>query len=282
MTRSLRNRILIRAALICIAAFTWTPPVWADDEKPAASAEIKPAATVSVDVLSQYIFRGLGLSKQSAVLQPSATAGYAGFAVSIWGNFDTAQHSSNPLLPVRSGSKWNETDFTFSYSRELFKDFSATVGNIYYSLSGPFLYDLDELYLGFSYNFPWLTAAFAAYREISHSPGWWFQFDLTKSIPLPFHEGMSLDLGASLGYQILDAEDNLLNLDSMQFGTYSEFHSATLSAGLKVPVHKYLTITPKIGVALPLTGASSDFIKANSFDCDSTHVFGGINLSASF
>lgn len=262
-----------------MAAFFWTfQPAWAAEEK----AEPKPTATLSVDVLNQYVFRGLALSKDSAVMQPSASASYAGFSVSIWGNFDAAQHSSNPLLPVRSGSKWNETDFTVSYTRELFKDFSATVGNVYYSLSGPFPYDLDELYLGISYSFPWFTTAFTAYREISHSPGWWLQFDITKSIALSCYEGMSLDLGASLGYQVLEADDNILNLDTMQFGAYSEFHSATLTAGLKIPVHKYITVTPKLGVALPLTGAASDFIKANSFDTEGTHVYGGVNLSASF
>jgi len=51
---------------------------------PAARAEEevkedRPTANVSVDVLSQYIWRGYALSKDSAVIQPSVTVSYKGF-----------------------------------------------------------------------------------------------------------------------------------------------------------------------------------------------------------
>ena len=106
------------------------------------------------------LFRGTAQSKSSAVIQPAVTASYAGFSANVWGNFDTVRHSSNPFLsvdPNRGNAKWSETDFTLSYTRELFKDFSVTVGDVYYSLQTPFPFDLNEVYGGVSYNFPWFT-----------------------------------------------------------------------------------------------------------------------------
>jgi hypothetical protein len=72
-----------------------------------------------------------------------------------------------------------------------------------------------------------------------------------------------------------------LNLDGTT-GSYSDFHTAQLTADVKFPLNKYLTVTPKIGVWLPLTSAASDYLEANSLDSNSTHVYGGINLTAAF
>lgn len=286
----MNSRVSSRA-LIILSVFVhllfYSCLLTAGAEEPKAPEESAPklTATVGADVLSQYIFRGVALSNDSAVIQPSVTVAFAGFALNMWGNFDTDQRNRNPNLAAfvkRNGKpSWNETDFTFSYTREVLKDFSLTGGTIYYILNNA-RFNAHEFYLGASYNLPWFTVAFTSYREISHAPGWWFQLDLTKSIPLPIIcEGTSLDLGATLGYQIFNDDDTTLDLAG-RTGDYSEFHSATLNAGLKIPVWKTVTVTPKLGVALPLTGASSRFIEGNSFDREDTHVYGGINIAATF
>jgi hypothetical protein len=51
---------------------------------------------------------------------------------------------------------------------------------------------------------------------------------------------------------------------------------------VKFPICKYVTLSPKIGVWLPLTDAASDYLEANSLDSKSTHCYGGINLTATF
>lgn len=247
--------------------------VSADDQAAPAPAEDKPTASVSVDFLSQYLWRGYALSAHSAVIQPSITAGYKGFSVNIWGNLDTDQNL------FQNGAKWNETDLTASYTRELFKNFSGTVGTIYYSLENA-TYDSWEVFTGVSYNFPWFTLGLTSYREVSHNPGWWVQLDVGKNIPLPWC-GMNLALGASLGYEILDDSSTVLD-KAGRTGSYSAFHAATLSTALQIPVCKYVTIAPKIGVALPMSNAASANIEANSWDGDDTHVFGGLNITASF
>ncbi|MEM5790237.1 MAG: hypothetical protein AAGU11_23200, partial [Syntrophobacteraceae bacterium] len=236
---------------------------WAQEralEPPPAAEPAGPSATVSADILNQYVFRGVALSRgDTPVIQPSISASYLGFALSIWGNLDTRQSTNNPLLPVSAGgflkddknARWNETDITLSYTREICKDFSVTFGNIYYQLANT-RFDAYELYGGLSYALPWFTVAVTSFKEITHTPGWWVQLDLTKSFPLSFYEGMSLDVGASFGYQIFEDEDSTLDLGG-NTGSYSEFHSGTLQAALKIPLHKYVTIAPKVGVAFPLT-----------------------------
>jgi hypothetical protein len=110
-------------------------PGAANPEQPAA--EDKPTASAGVDVLSQYIWRGFALSRNSAVLQPSVTVGYKGFSVNVWGNFDTGENAP-PSLTTRKGANWNETDFTLGYSREIYKNdwlkaLTVNVGCIYYA-----------------------------------------------------------------------------------------------------------------------------------------------------
>ncbi len=284
------NSPVIKKFLVCmiLLSLTFFSPILLlhADEPTKPPEEPKPSATISVDFLNQYIFRGTAQSKDSAVMQPSFTASYSGFSANIWGNFDASRHSNNPFLPIprdqRGDAKWSETDFTLSYTREICKDFSFVVGDVYYSLSNPFPFDLNEVFGGLTYNFPWFGVAFTAYREVTHSPGWWFQLDVTKSIPLEMLcKGTSLDLGASFGYLILDDKDTLLNLSGAT-GSFSDFDTAQLTAALKIPVYRCVTVAPKIGFWLPLTGASSRFLEANSFDKNDTHLYGGINLTASF
>jgi len=296
------NSLRIRSALIgtiLFMAFIFPLAAWADEPPapaPAQPEEQKPSFSLSTDILSQYIFRGAAQSRDSAVFQPSASATWCGLTVNIWGNFDTARHSDNPFMPLPEGqvgnAKWSETDVTVSYTKEICKNFSVTLGNVYYGLQQPIsAFDEDELFGGVSYTFPWLTVAFTTYGEVIHTVDVWFQLDLTKSIPVDMLcKGATLDLGASFGYLILLHDNNVLSLAGsnlspptpLDVGSYSHFHTAQLTADIKFPIGKYLTIAPKIGLWLPLTDAASDFLQANSLDKQSTHVYGGINLTATF
>lgn len=293
----IRKRILVCLVLLLTVSFPFAAAL-ADDQKPPddqqatapppAPEEAKPSVTLSTDILSQYIFRGAAQSKGSAVLQPSGTVTYNGFSVNVWGNFDTARNSNNPFMVLPAGqagnAKWSETDFTVSYTKELCKDFSVLIGNVYYALQVPISnFDEDEVFGGVSYNFPWLTVAFTTFGEVTHSADVWFQLDLTKSIPVDcLCKGATLDLGASFGYLILLQHDNQLSLTPGDMGTYSNFHTAQLTADVKFPINKCISIAPKIGVWLPLTSAASDYLEANSLDSNSTHFYGGINLTATF
>lgn len=224
--------------------------------------EDRPTVNASMEILSQYVFRGVALSADSAVIQPSIALGCKGFSLNIWGNFDTDEE-------LFSGhERWNETDFTLSYSHELCAGLTGTVGIIYYSLvNAPD--DSHEAFAGLSYALPWFTIGVTGYREFHNYPGWWMQIEIFHNFKLPCY-GMSLDLGFSAGY-----------LDSNPQG-YADWHSGQVSAALNIPVHKCITISPKIGLAFPLTRNGSDNIKFNSWDGEENHVCGGIRIAASF
>ena len=100
----IRKKVLACMILFLTISFPFMA-AWADDQPaPAApAAPTGPSATFSTDILSQYIFRGAALSKDSAVIQPSATVTWNGFSANIWGNFDTSRHSNNPFLPLPAG-----------------------------------------------------------------------------------------------------------------------------------------------------------------------------------
>jgi hypothetical protein len=110
----------------------------------------------------------------------------------------------------------------------------------------------------------------------------WLQLDITKSIPVDcLYKGAVVDLGASFGYLNLLNSDNILH-PTGETGDFSGFDTCQLTADVKFPCGKYLTISPKVGVWFPLTSAASDYLEANSLDSNSTHFYGGVNLTAAF
>lgn len=246
----------------------------------AEGEEDKPTASLYTDVLSQYVWRGLALSRDSMVIQPSMTVGYQGFSVNIWGNFDTdARPPGGSTLP--KGAAWNETDLTFSYAREIYGGLSGTVGGIYYALDSAD--DSFEVFGGLSYAFPWLTVAVTGYREVSHYPGWWVQFDLSRNFKLPWYD-MTTDLGMTFMYA--NSKDSSAYpadpSDPDNTDAFSGLLSGQIFAALNIPVWKFITVSPRIGFAFPLSHKANEEISYVSWDADANHVFGGVRISAAF
>jgi hypothetical protein len=250
----------------------------------AEGEEDKPTASLYADILSQYVWRGFGLSKTGAIIQPSMTASYKGFSLNVWGNFDTnARPPGSP--PPYTGATWNETDFTFSYSHTIVGDLSGTLGGINYAYdSAP---DSFEIYGGLSYAFPWLTVAVTGYREVSHYPGWFVQFDLSRNFKLPWYD-MSTDLGMTFFY-LSSSDSSAYPADFDNQGqpvdngsAFSGMLSGQLAAALNIPIGKYVTVSPRIGYAFPLSGNATNLIRYVSWDGVQNHIFGGLRIAAAF
>ncbi len=286
-------RIYFIAVMAGAAMLLALPPAWAEQEVPpevaekvkeaeAAKAEDKPQFSFGVDVLSQYVFRGVAFSRDSAVFQPSVTVSYKGFAANIWGNFDTNER--NPFgisRPDRQNPKWNETDFTVSYSRELFKDFSATVGMIYYALDGNNSPDDQfEIFGALGYKIPYidLGVGVAVYREVSHFPGTYLEWYVTRNFALPF-AGASLDLYASWSAEF--SNDNFA-FPTKDGSKYNSLHAGQLRAAVNFPVTKNITVSPKIIYWYNLGGDSAFAIRNLSWDKNPNHVLGGVSIAATF
>jgi hypothetical protein len=279
----------------------WTPALAQEAAAPAAApeakkeeapAEDKPTASVGVDILSQYIWRGFALSRNSAVLQPSLTAAYKGFSLNVWGNFDTSQ--SNPFVSTSRQAKWNETDFTFGYSRELYagtaiKSLSANIGVIYYALdsvNNP-QGDSFEIYYGLAADVNWFKLAVTANQEVLHYPGWWLTLGISRVFELPFKIQDNSNVSVELGHNFIFlfsrdqvAYPNLSTSDPVQ--AFSGPLAGQFYATLNVPVHKYVTIAPKIGFWYAAGGNSTSLLGAASWDKQHNHVYGGVNVTFAY
>ena len=225
-----------------------------------------PTASADLSVLSKYVWRGYELSDDSLVLQPSVTVGYKGFALNLWGNLDSD-------LVGTDKAEWTETDMTLSYDWAL-GPVSMGVGYIYYALDNA--NDTKEVYLSAGLDVL-LSPTLTIYRDISEFPGWYLNLGISHSFQLP-HD-ISLDLSGSVGYYYSDDDD------FVEVGTtkkYKNLHDGLISAGLTIPVGKYITVSPAVSYSFPLSSKADDLLKDASYSNDSSFLYGGVTLSIAF
>ena len=146
------TKILSLVLVCCMATAVYA---WADEEE-------KPTADVSISLMSQYIWRGQELSRDSLIIQPSLTIGYKGFAANIWQNIDTDYWDTTDDV-----DSLNETDITLSYGHD-FGSFGLEAGYIWYSLD--VADDSHEVYASATLN-TLLSPTLTVYREFAHYPG---------------------------------------------------------------------------------------------------------------
>jgi hypothetical protein len=276
MIRMLLTLLLLSVAFIPWSAFGAEENITPGEGTKAAELdkvvdEDRPEFSADVAFLSQYVWRGYGLSKDSLVIQPSITAGFKGFALNLWGNLDTNNEAYG-------GSKWNETDLTFSYGHS-FGIVGLEAGYIYYALDG--MDDSKEFYLSAGVDVL-LAPTLTIYREVSTLQGWYINLGLSHSFELPYE--MSLDLGATFAYYKSDNDNMVDYIDDMSPTTdrFSGLHDGSLSVGLAIPFYKYFTVTPSIAWAFPLSSSAGNEMSALSLDGRSNHLLGGVTLSMAF
>ena len=236
-----------------ILAITFTP-LWAEEEKPTGD--------FTTAVLSQYIWRGYELSRNSIVIQPSMTIGYKGFTANLWGNLDT-----KPYSPAEASyaSAWNETDFTLSYTKTLGL-FTVGGGYIYYSLGSlnrdaPDRADSQELFATASLN-TLLTPTLTIYKEIDHYRNWYFLLGISHTVEL--NKMLSLKLAATASYLLSTDADTYPKFNGSALPTtdkFSNFHDGTLSVSLPIKPASYVTVTPTLSYIFPLSGDAKDEMK---------------------
>jgi hypothetical protein len=296
-----RGKWFVAMGLLFCLVVWWTPVLAQEAAAPAAApeakkeeapAEDKPTASLGVDLFSQYIWRGFALSRDSVVFQPSLTVGYKGFSVNVWGNFDTSQ--SNPFVTTTRQAKWNETDFTIGYSRELYagtaiKSLSANIGVIYYALdsvNNP-QGDSFEIYYGLGLDVNWFKLTATANQEVLHYPGWWLTLGISRAFELPFKIQDNSNVSLELGHNFIF----LFSRDQVAYPNFSTSDpvvafsgplAGQLYATLNIPVHKYVTIAPKIGFWYAAGGNSTDLLGGASWDTQHNHIYGGANITFAF
>ncbi|MFA5355023.1 MAG: hypothetical protein WC291_12405 [Thermodesulfovibrionales bacterium] len=247
-----RFRISIVTMVMMLCAFTGI----------GYAEELKTAGSGSVDVMSNYVWRGLKLS-DSWVIQPSVGITYGSFGANIWVNYDT------------DIDEVNETDITLSYSRSWDK-FTFGAGYIYYALDG--FDDTQEVYLSAAYD-TILSPKLTLYYDFDEGDGAFIVASIGHTIDLSgMSKGAALSLGASAGFNI---ENSIMGVDA-NGEDFTNFYNGELSAALTIPVTDNFSITPKLAYSFPLTDDAKDAIRAISYDNDSSIFYGGINLTLSF
>ena len=299
------TRIMFVCSLVCSLftgvayaedqpAATAAPATPATAEAAPATAAAAPAPPVvtgsaAMSVLNRYIFRGYELSSHSVVFQPSLTINYAGFSANIWTNIDDSEHATQSFSPVVSSrgtiNRFDETDLTFNYTYNIDK-LALTGGFIYYGTQ--YAAETGEFYVSGTYDMiahPTLTI----YRDIDHYEGTYFNLSFSQSIPV--YKEITLDLGASFGYEDGSSKywDTYVANKGFVGSKYSAFHDGMVKAGFTIPVIKMISVQPVVQYWFPLSSDASktvaDASGIHQFNpsghLDDTFVY-GINLMFNF
>jgi hypothetical protein len=257
---------------------------------PLCAEEEKPTGDFTAAVMSQYIWRGYEMSRNSIVIQPSMTVGYKGFSANLWGNLDT-----KPYSPVGTSyaSAWNETDFVLSYTKTLGL-FTVGGSYAYYSLGSlnkgaPDRAESQELSASVSLN-TLLAPTLTLYKEIDHYRNWYFLLGISHIVEL--NKTISLKLGATASYLLSMDADTYPKFTGNALPTadkFSNFHDGTLSASLPIKATRYITVTPTLSYIFPLTDDAKNEMKgfglngtATPAERDSSFLVGGVSVSFTF
>ncbi|MBI4773723.1 MAG: hypothetical protein HY788_06000 [Deltaproteobacteria bacterium] len=257
---------IIACFLLC---FALVMPSYAEEQTPWADA--------SVSVLTAYIWRGIELSRDSIVVQPTMSVGYYGFYANFWANIDT-----NPYTADDEGAnaKWNESDFTIAYGTS-FGILNVEGGYIYYALDS--VDDSQEVFASLGVD-TILSPTLTVYKEFARYPSWYFLFGISHSFA--FTDFMSLDLSASASYLLSDDADDYPEVNDNGEPTgdeFSNFHDGVLSASLPISFAKYFTVAPTISYVFPITDDAKNQMQFFSKNGESDQfVYGGISVGFAF
>ncbi len=231
----------------------------------------KVTGTASIDFMSNYVWRGIKLSKDF-VIQPSITVGYAGFSMNIWSNLDTNYYGN-----ITGGKKFKhtETDITLNYTHS-FDKLSLTGGFIYYGLDS--VPDTQELYFSASYDVL-LKPSLSLYYDIKEGKGGFLTASIGHSFELS--KDIALNLGALLSYNL---KNKLMSCEACTGKNFNNFYNAELSASVSIPLTKQISLTPKAAYSIALSSDSKTAIGAMDVSQkDKKNIFyGGLNLSFNF
>jgi hypothetical protein len=211
--------------------------------------ETKTSGYTSVDVMSNYVWRGQKLSN-SLVVQPSVGITYGSFGTNIWANYDSDR------------SEATETD-----------KFNFVAGYIYYALEGAD--DTQEVYFSANYD-TLLKPTLTIYYDYDEGDGAFILASICHSFGLS--KKIALNLGASASYNI---NNRVMGFDS-EGDDFSNFYNGELSSSLSIPISKAITLTPKIAYSFPLSNDAKNAVRSISDDGDKDNFYGGINMTLSF
>lgn len=264
------RKFILAAVLAAVAALAGVSSVFAAD---------KVTGEVSLGVMSNYVFRGFELSKDSLSIQPSVEVGYKGFAAKVSGYDDTNVYVNS--APGYGTNRWTETDIDLSYTRA-FGMFDATVGYIYYAFPGG--YDTQEVYGRVKAN-TLLNPTLTVYRDFDHFAGYYITLGVSHDITI--NDKAKVVLEAQAGYLAADDASSYAKVGTTK--AYSAFHDGVIGVSVPYKVTNTITVAPVLRYSFALSNDARDLIKTNSPEFlntgtggDSNYVYGGVVASMKF
>ncbi len=226
------------------------------------AGETETSGSASVDVMSNYVWRGIKLSN-SYVVQPSVGITYDGFGANLWANWDD---------DWADAGEHTETDLTLNYTFSIDK-FSFDTGYIYYALESAL--DTQEIYVSAGYDVI-LSPTLTVYFDYEEGDGAFTVASIGHSLELS--KDIALNLGASASYNM----NNLVMGTDTSGNDFSALYNGEISASAGIPVADAISVEPVIAFTFPLSNKAEDAIEAMSDDSESSVVYGGVNATLSF
>jgi hypothetical protein len=233
----------------------------------AYAEDAKVSGYTSVDVMSNYVWRGQKLSN-SWVIQPSVGMTYGDFGANIWANLD----SDPEYLGIDNRFKHTETDLTATYGFS-FDKLSLTAGYIYYALESA--NDTQEVYLSAGYDVL-LSPTLTVYYDFVEGNGGFAVASIGHSIAIT--KDIPLNLGASASVNL---NDKVMGLDK-DGNDFTNFYNGEFSASVPIPITKAFSVTPKAAYSFALSDDAKHAISSVSDDGTHDILYGGVNLTLSF
>ena len=249
----------------------------AEETNEIASAETSTvSATASVDILSDYVWRGK-ICNGNPVWQPSATLAYdAGglgkVSANVWASMDLT-HRHGTMNASRRACGIQELDYTLAYANSV-GPVDVEIGHIWYNFPYGNGRPTEELYGTVAYNNPIVTPSLSAYWDYKDTAGndvsaAYFSFALSHEFALT--DALTVTPSASLGFA-----------DHAYTGSCggTEFTDQTLG----VSAAYALTENLSLGAQVNYTWTPSHTLRNEGYMGEGEHqlVWGGVNATLTF
>jgi len=194
-------------------------------------------ATVQVDWLSRYVWRGFDLLPDNhAAIQPSFTVdlGASGFSLNFWSSFALAQ---------RDAFKYSdEIDVTLSYDFKMPEGWELSAGLIHYG----YWFANDFSFKGATSQEVYATVA-RTDLPLSPALSVYYDFNLGSGLYVTFGGSRELELNEKLGMEL----GGLIGFNSRQYIAGTGFSNIDLYVKTPLALGK-LTLIPSLNVMIPL------------------------------
>ena len=222
------------------------------------------AWSISLDqgIYDKYIWRGLQFNEEG-VNQGAADLSYdlgdlGTFGANVWYNLDLDSENG-------TAGEFSEVDYTF-YWEKSFDTLTIGAGHIYYDFSEVKLGSTREIYVSAGLDMT-LSPTVTVYYDYVDVDGIYVDLSIGHSFDL--NDGISLDLGANLGWADDEMSAAYYGSEDAGFANYS------VSAAVNFALCENVTVTPSVMYYGLLEDADDSAAEDDDF------VF-GVNLNYSF